>query len=72
MVNPSRNATAPCLAEYPPGHGAVTNLGAGPPPYLTWGTDEIVDWAWVSAELTDAVPVIEAWIAVHSACDTFG
>ena len=39
---------------------------------LTCGIDEIVDCAWDSAELTDDVPVIAAWIAVQSACDTFG
>jgi hypothetical protein len=39
---------------------------------LTSGTEEIEDCAWVSAELTDDVPVIADWIAVHSACDTFG
>ena len=27
-------------------------------------------WAVCSAELTDEVPVIEAWIAVQMACDT--
>jgi len=35
---------------------------------LTCGIDEIVDCAWVSAELTEDVPVF----AVHSACGTFG
>ena len=45
---------------------------AGVQPPLTCGIEEIVDCAWVSAELTDDVPVIAAWIAVHSACDTFG
>ena len=39
---------------------------------LTCGIEEIVDCAWVSAELTDDVPVIADWIAVQSACDTFG
>ena len=32
----------------------------------------MVDCAVFSAEPTDAVPVIEAWIAVQIACDTFG
>jgi hypothetical protein len=35
---------------------------------LTCGIEQIVDCAWVSAELTDDVPVI----AVQIACDTFG
>jgi hypothetical protein len=33
---------------------------------------EMVPCAVPSAELTDAVPVIAAWIAVQMACDTFG
>ena len=33
---------------------------------------EIVPCAVCSAEFTDAVPVIEAWMAVQIACDTFG
>ena len=43
----------------------------GQPPLTCW-TPEIVPWAVCSAELTDDVPVIEAWIAVQMACDTFG
>ena len=56
---------------FSPGHGAVIG-DAGPQLPLTCGIDEIEDCAWFSAEPTDAVPVIAAWIAVHSACDTFG
>ena len=41
------------------------------PPLTCW-TPEIVPWAVCSAELTDEVPVIAAWIAVQMACDTFG
>jgi hypothetical protein len=43
----------------------------GQPPLTCW-TPEIVPWAVCSAELTDEVPVIAAWIAVQMACDTFG
>ena len=43
----------------------------GQPP-LTCCTPEIVPCAVCSAELTDEVPVIAAWIAVQMACDTFG
>jgi hypothetical protein len=31
----------------------------------------MVDCAWLSAELTDEVPVIADWIAVQTAWDTF-
>ena len=47
-------------------------VGARGQPPLTCWTPEIVPWAVCSAELTDEVPVIEAWIAVQMACDTFG
>ena len=69
---------------HPPGRAAsVAALGPGPVPAvsflpcrvqppLTCGIEEIVDCAWVSAEQTEDVPVIADWIAVHSACDTFG
>ncbi len=53
----------------PPGPRGTPLCRAQP---LTCGIEEIVDCAWVSAELTDDVPVIADWIAVHSACDTFG
>ena len=43
----------------------------GQPPLTCW-TPEIVPWAVCSAEFTDEVPVIAAWIAVQMACDTFG
>ena len=56
------------------GPGAVA---PGPPSglvsrALTCWTPEIVPCAVCSAELTDEVPVIAAWIAVQMACDTFG
>jgi hypothetical protein len=65
-------ALAPLLTRPPPPppHCAVRRARVQLP--LTCGTEEIVDCAWVSAELTDDVPVMAAWIAVHSACDTFG
>ena len=43
----------------------------GQPPLTCW-TPEIVPCAVCSAEPTDEVPVIAAWIAVQMACDTFG
>ena len=58
------------LADRPPGRAVFGRAGAQLP--LTCGIDEIVDCAWLSAELTDDVPVIAAWIAVQSACETFG
>src|SRR5690349_10764596 len=45
-------------------------VGARGQPPLTCWTPETVPWAVCSAELTDDVPVIEAWIAVQMACDT--
>jgi hypothetical protein len=50
------------VAADPPGRGLP----------LTCWTPEIVPCAVCSAELTDEVPVIAAWIAVQMACDTFG
>jgi len=41
-------------------------------PPLTICTPDIVPCAVWSAELTDEVPVMAAWIAVQMACDTFG
>ena len=51
--------------------GPPSGESAGQPPLTCW-TPEIVPWAVCSAELTDEVPVIAAWIAVQMACDTFG
>jgi hypothetical protein len=42
------------------------------PQLLTFEIPEMVDCAWLKAELTDEVPVIADWIAVHIAWDTFG
>ena len=47
-------------------------MDAGQPLLLAFGMPEIVDCAWVRAELTDEVPVIADWMAVQMACETFG
>jgi hypothetical protein len=65
-ANPRRQATQV-------GQKAQNGLvGARGQPPLTCWTPEIVPWAVCSAEPTDEVPVIAAWIAVQMACDTFG
>ena len=62
------------LAGSPPPRTAgisVSYLRRRPQP-LTFEIPEMVDCAWLSAELTDEVPVIAGWIAVQTAWDTFG
>ena len=59
----------PGLAEVLARPGPASAGGRQP---LTFWIPEIVDWAWLSAEFTDDVPVIADWIAVQIAWDTFG
>jgi len=66
-ANPSRHAT-----QVGQRYTTSSPVGARGQPPLTCWTPEIVPWAVCSAELTDEVPVIAAWIAVQMACDTFG
>src|SRR5262249_22821236 len=61
---------AACWRGVPARHAGPRGTGRYPP--LTRGIDEIVDCAWPSAALGEAVPVIAAWIAVQIACETFG
>ena len=74
LAHPGRLAADPPGSRRRPGRGcarAAVRRERGQPP-LTCCTPEIVPCAVCSAELTDEVPVIAAWIAVQMACDTFG
>ena len=74
LAHPGRVAADPPGRGRRPGCGrapAAVRREGGQPPLTCW-TEEIVPCAVCSAELTDEVPVIEAWIAVQMACDTFG
>ena len=74
LAHPGRVAANPPGRGRRPGCGrarAAVRRELGQPP-LTCCTPEIVPCAVCSAELTDEVPVIAAWIAVQMACDTFG
>jgi hypothetical protein len=59
-------------ARAPSWHARAGRGCRGAQPPLTFGIEEIVDWAWFSAACGDAVPVIAAWMAVQMAWDTFG